>query len=272
MADDGIITSPANPFVKRLRKLRQRKHREREGAFLVEGIAQVWRAVEHRADIEALVVAPELLTSDRALALADRERASGTRVVLVSRDLFEDTTEREHPSGLAAVVRIHERTLAEMQISPNSVFVMLDEVGNPGNLGSIIRSADASGAGGVIVAGASTDLHHPSSVKASMGALFTVPVCRAASVEDGLQWAQGAGLHVVTTSARAGSLFWEAIYELPLLLVFGSEATGLSPEVVARGSASVRIPMDGTVSSLNLAVSVGLMLYEVKRQLGAGAA
>ncbi|MFN2389341.1 MAG: TrmH family RNA methyltransferase [Actinomycetota bacterium] len=266
-AEPGVITSAANPLVKRLRKLRHRKQREREGAFVVEGIAQVWRAVEHGADVEALVVAPELLTSERAWRLVAEESAAGTMVVQLERGLFEDVTERDHPSGLAAIVRVHERALSEIDPTTASVFVVLDGVGNPGNLGSIIRSVDAAGRGAVVVVGESTDQYHPSAVKASMGALFTVPVVRARTMDEVFRWASEHGVGVIGTSARAPVSCWDVRYEPPLMLVFGSEAMGLSPEVLARARTSVRIPMDGEVSSLNLAVAVGMVLYEVKRQL-----
>ncbi len=263
------ITSGANPLIKKMRKLRQRKHREREHAFLVEGIAQVWAAVQHKADVEVLVVASELLTSEAARALVEREAAQGTRVAEVSRAIFEEVTERDHPSGLAAVVRMHQRDVADLRVDPSSVWVVLHEVGNPGNLGSILRSVDASGATGVVVSGNSPAPFHPSAVKSSMGTLFTIPVCHAASLDQVFDRLRAAGATIVATSAKARVGFRDIDYPRPLALLFGSEATGLPPEVLERADVSVRIPMYGTASSLNLAVAVGLLVYEVERR-GAG--
>ncbi len=127
---------------------------------------------------------------------------------------------------------------------------------------------DAAGGSGVIVIGDSADAYHPTAVKASMGTLFNVPVCTAGAVEDVLSWARARRLAMVTTSARGETLLWDATYELPALLLFGSEGSGLAPDVLARGDSSVRIPMRGSATSLNLAVAVGVVLYEVRRQLG----
>lgn len=264
------ITSGANPLIKRMRKLRQRKHREREGAFLVEGIAQVWAAVENKADVEVLVVAPELLSSPAARAMVEAEARLGTRLAEVARDVFEEVTERDHPSGLAAIVRMHQRDLADLEPSPECVWVVLNGIGNPGNLGSILRSADATGACGVIIAGDSTDAFHPSAVKASMGALFTTPIGAARRLDDVFEWTAAHGIHTVATSSKAQHDFRDVGYPRPLALLFGSEATGLPADALHRSDEAVRIPMHGMTSSLNLAVAVGVLLYEVERSGEAG--
>ncbi|MFN2526950.1 MAG: TrmH family RNA methyltransferase [Actinomycetota bacterium] len=252
--------------MKYLKRLRLRKYRIQEQAFLVEGIQQVWRALEHGAPVQTLVVAPDLLSSDSARALVADQRGQGMRVVTVSRAIFEDTTEREHPAGLAAVVGIEERSLTDLVLSPDAFVVALEEVGNPGNLGSIIRSVDATGGSGVILVGAATDPWHPVAVKASVGTLFTVPVCRASGIDELADWAAAQGFDLVATSAHADLPYWEHGYELPSIFLFGSEAQGLDEETLSRSSARIRIPMSGSATSLNLAVSVGIVLYELRRR------
>lgn len=260
-----VISSTSNPFVKRLRKLRHRRFREAEGVFLVEGIAQVRRALEHGAPVETIFVAPELLTSDGGWSAVEDFRSSGGAVVELGRAAFESVVEREHPSGLGATVRMVERSLTDLVARPEALFAAMHEVGNPGNLGSIIRAADAVGAGGVVVVGESTDQHHPAAVKASMGTLFSVPVCRAADVESLVAWCLMEKVTLVTTSAHAEESLWDADLPAPALYLFGSEAEGLPPEVLARGL-PVRIPMEGSASSLNLAVAAGIVLFEAKRR------
>ncbi len=265
--DDRVITSTANPFVKRLRALEQRKHREAEGAFFVEGIRPVWQAVQARARVDALVVAPDLLTSELAQGLVRAQRESGTRVVHVSGPVFESIAEREHPSGLGALVRISPLILADLVIQATSFFIALQDVGNPGNLGTIIRTVDGAGGSGVILIGQGTDPYHPTAVKASMGTLFTVPVARADSLNEVLEWCSAQAVKVVTTSSRARQSYWSVIYPRPALFLFGSEGAGLHEQEFRRGDLAVRIPMAGAADSLNLAVSVGVLLYEVKRQV-----
>jgi TrmH family RNA methyltransferase len=261
-----LITSPQNGLVKRIRKLRQRKFRESEQLFLVEGIAHVRQAVDHKAGIDSLLVAPDLLTSEGAWKMIEEEEARGSKVVYLGREAFESIVVREHPSGLAAVVEMEERPLQSLVAKPDSFFAAVLEVGNPGNLGSIIRTVDAAGGDGLVIVGDSTDAFHPQSVKASMGTIFSVPFHRAHDVDDLFAWCLMEQVAVITTSVRAESLLWDTEIPSPSMFLFGSETQGLPPDILARGDQAVRLPMEGTASSLNLSVAVGIMLYEMRRR------
>lgn len=265
-----LISSGANPLVRRIRALGERKHRRREGAFFVEGLQPVWQAVEAGAPIEALVVAPELLVSEPARRMVAEQEARGVRVARLAAAIFATLSEREGPTGLAAIVRARTARLEDLPVRPDAPLVALHDVGNPGNLGTIIRTADAVGAGGVILLGETTDPFAPAAVKASMGALFAVPIAHVADPATFFAWATGRGVTVATTSARAPSLHWAVRYPLPLALLLGSEGEGLPADLLARGDLRVRIPMAGTARSLNLAVAAGVLLYEVRRQIEGG--
>ncbi len=261
-----LISSAANPLVKRIRALAERKGRRREGAFFVEGLQPVWQAVEAGAVIETFVVAPELLVSERAQRLIAAQEAGGARVARVTRAIFAALSEREGPTGLGAIVRAHTARLDDLVVRHDAPIVALHGIGNPGNLGTIIRTADAAGAGGVVLLGETTDPFAPAAVKASMGALFAVPIAHVADPDEFFAWARAQGVAIVTTSARAAAVHWEARYPRPLALLLGSEGEGLPADLLARGDLQVRIPMDGTARSLNLAVAAGVLLYEVRRQ------
>jgi RNA methyltransferase, TrmH family len=264
-----VITSAANPLVKRVRLLADRKHRRREGAFVVQGIQPVWQAVEAEADIEALIVAPDLLRHAGAVSMVTAQEAAGVRVARLSGELFGRITDREGPSGLAAIVAMPSlRSLGELEISPGSLFAALHSASNPGNLGTTIRTASAVGAAGVILIGPSADPYDPAAVKASMGALFTVPVAAVASPAEFLAWARGAGLRIAATSARASVTCWDADLSLPLAVLLGSEGDGLPEDVLDAADLRVAIPMTGTAESLNLAVAAGVLLYEARRRTG----
>jgi TrmH family RNA methyltransferase len=260
------IESPANPLARRMRALEQRKTREREGAFVVEGIQPVWHAVENGAEIETLIVAPELLTSVPAREMVARQRAAGTRVAEIGAALFARVATRENPSGLAAIVRARRQSLDDLAVTPVSFFVALHEVGNPGNLGTIIRTVDAVGGSGVVLIGDGTDPYHPTAIRASVGTLFRLPVVPVDAIAAVQVWCRAHGIAVITTSAHAPHDFWSVPYPAPSLLLFGNEGRGLAPDVIASGDLAVRIPMHGGASSLNLSVAAGILLYEVLRQ------
>jgi TrmH family RNA methyltransferase len=271
-AGAGLISSAANPVSKRMRLLADRRHRRREGAFVVEGIQPVWQAVEAGAEVETFVLAPDLLARSpggaRAAAMIAGQEARGARVTRMTAELFTRLSGRDGPSGLAAIARARPAGLDSLPVAAGSLFVALHEIANPGNLGTIIRTANAAGAAGVVLLGASTDPYDPAAVKASMGALFTVPVVSQPAVADFFRWAEAAGVTVLTTSGGAADSFWDVPCPRPAAFLLGSEGTGLPAEILGRGDRQVRIPMTGTAESLNLAVAAGLLLYEAQRQAG----
>ncbi len=261
-----VITSAANPLIKRVRLLADRRHRRREDAFVVRGVQPVWQAAEAGAEIEVLIVAPELLRGPAVEIVAEQE-ARGVRVARLSAELFGRIGDRDSPAGLAAIVRKRAAALGELVVRPDSVFAALHEVANPGNLGTIIRTADAAGAAGVILVGQCTDPYDPAAVKASMGAVFSVPVAAVAAPAEFLRWCREQGIAVAVTSGSGPGALWETSLPKPLAILFGSEGAGLSEELLAAGDLQLRIPMTGTAESLNLAVAAGVLLYEAWRQL-----
>jgi TrmH family RNA methyltransferase len=260
------ITSAANPLIKRVRLLADRKHRRREAAFVVQGIQPVWQAVEAQAEIEVLIVAPELLRHPGATAMLAEQEAAGVRVARLSGELFGRIADRDGPSGLAAIVRTSPVTLARLAADADSMFVALQSAGNPGNIGTVVRTASAAGAAGVILIGASADPYDPAAVKASMGALFTVPVATAETGTEFQEWAHRSGMRVAATSARGSVTCWQADLTPPIAILLGSEGTGLPDDLLGAADLKVAIPMTGTAESLNLAVAAGILMYEVRRR------
>ncbi len=262
---DVTIVSGSNPLVKELRALTQKKIRQRRGEFLVEGIQPVLQAVQSGAPVRMLVVAPDLLTSALAREMLRAQERAGTRIAQVTRAVFESFAERENPSGLAAIVKITHRGLDALRVDADALFVALFQIGNPGNLGSILRTADAVNVRGVILIGAATDPYAPAAVKASRGALFTVPLVQMEDAQEFLDWGAMQGVRIVTTSDQAAQDLWRADLRLPCALLFGNEGEGL-PEDVLRAGSAVRLPMQGQVDSLNLAVAASVLMYEVERR------
>jgi TrmH family RNA methyltransferase len=260
-----LVSSAANPVVKRIRLLAERKHRRREGVFVVEGGQPVWRAVEAGWQIEALVIAPELLAGHPALRMAQEQERAGVRVVRLTRDLFERIADRDGPMGVMALVHTRLRSLAELRVGQDTVFAAMDRISNPGNLGTIIRTVDAVGGAGVVLVGDSTDPFAPAAVKASMGSLFAVDIAHAPDIGAFYSWARGNGVRVLATSGGASTTHWQADYSAPAAILLGNEGEGLPADAIAQADQQVRIPMVGTVESLNIAVAAAAVLYEARR-------
>jgi len=260
-----VITSRANPRIKQARALRQRKEREATGLFLVEGITHVAAAIEAGAQVEYICHAPELLTSPFAHELLERQAARGLPCYPTTSEVFESLSEKDNPVGIIAVVRQRRWTLEGLTPEAFRFGVALVSPQDPGNIGAILRTVDAVGASGLLLLDGGADAYHPHAVRASMGALFTKPVA-SATFDDFARWARQRGYRLIGTSAHAGADYRTARYVLPLILLLGSEQKGLSPEQIALCDEAVHMPMLGKVSSLNLAVAAGVMLYEVIRE------
>lgn len=260
-----VVTSAANPVVKRIRQLADRKHRRRQDAFVVEGLQPVWRAVSAGRQLEAVILAPELLTNPAALDMVAGLERDGVAVTRVSAELFRRLSDRDGPAGLAAIVRGGIGSLDQLSVASNSVFVALHELQNPGNIGTIIRTADAAGATGVMLLGNTADPLAPAAIKASMGSLFAVPVVAAEPAEL-LTWAGGHGVRLVALSGGAAAELWSAPLPRPVIILLGNEGAGLPDALLAAADTAVRIPMTGTAESLNVAAAAAVVLYELKRR------
>jgi RNA methyltransferase, TrmH family len=259
------ISSFSNPLIKRIKRLRQKKYRRRESAFFVEGLRVILTAVESGAAIETLVYCPELLTSEVAWKLVRRPEEDGIRRQAVSAEIFASISERENPVGLAAIIRTQWTALEELAVAVDDIVVALYQTSEPGNLGTILRTMDAVGARNAVLVGDTVDPFHPSAVRASMGALFTVNIAQVSDCDQLLSWAREKGVATVASSAKATTVYTEANYVLPVLLFLGNEGEGLPRPVIEACDLAVTIPMAGQASSLNLAVAAGLLLYAIRR-------
>jgi RNA methyltransferase, TrmH family len=258
-----LITSLSNPLVKEARSLRQKKGRVETGLFLVEGIHHVGEAVEAGWDIQAVLYAPDLLTSDFArdlIALLDKNRV---RTQPVTPQVMDSLAEKDNPTGILALVSQRARTLAGFptaDISPAGAVALVSPQ-DPGNVGSILRTMDASGADALFLLDGGVDVFHPSVVRASMGTIFWKPILHA-SFDEFIAWARSSGLQLIGTSAHAITDYRDADIARPWVLMLGSEQKGLSALQLEACDLTVSLPMRGHASSLNLSVAAGILLYE----------
>lgn len=260
-----MITSFANSTIKAIRKLEQKKYRQQSGLFFIEGLRTVGEAVQTGAPIKALVTAPDLLVSEFGLSLLDDPHLKGVERIEVSAEIYEKLAHKEGLQGIGAIVRQSWRDFASLQAAPDDLWVALDAVADPGNLGTIMRTADSVGSRGIILLGNATDPYDPTAVKASMGAIFSLQLVSAAW-SDLKAWQQNQQVTLVGTSDHGATEYQQIRYSRPLVLLMGSERHGLSEAMTAGCDHLARIPMAGRSDSLNLAVATAVMLYEIFNQ------
>jgi TrmH family RNA methyltransferase len=251
-----IITSLGNPLVKQVRALRQKKARAESGLFLVEGIHHVGEVVEAGWDVESILYAPGLLASSFARDLITR---LDTNCQPVSEQVMESMADKENPQGILALVHQKKTQLNELRQINRAVALVSPQ--DPGNVGTILRTMDAVGADALFLLEKGVELYHPTVVRSSMGTLFWKPIVQT-SFEQFAQWARAGKCQLIGTSAHGDVEYKTFMPTVPWVLVLGNEQKGLSPEQVKACDVTISLPMKGHVSSLNLSVAAGVLLYQ----------
>lgn len=257
-----VITSVHNPRVKEWAGLLERKGRQKQGKFLLEGVRLVEEALKSHAPVETV-----LYSADRGIPaeLARYAHDDAREWLAVSEAVLAKCCDADTPQGVVAVVRKSPVGALEAAAAPNALVVAVDGVQDPGNLGTIIRSADAAGATAVVLGRGTVDLYNPKTLRATMGSLFHLPVIEA-DLPSVLQKLPADRLQVIGTSLQAKESCYETDFTRPTWLIFGNEGAGVSPQVAAFVRRSVRIPMPGRAESLNVAMAATVLLFEAARQ------
>lgn len=260
------ITSMQNPRIKEAYKLWKRRDRDESGRFLIEGFRELTRACDAHIEVEELFICEALFLGSNEPSLIAALKAKGALVFSCSEAVFRKLSYRDRPDGLIAVAKKFHTTLDQLKSKSGVPFYVVAEgIEKPGNLGTILRSADATGVDGVIVSDRQTDVHNPNVVRASVGTLFTVPVVEAES-EKAFQWLKEQGIMILSATPHAAVEYTEVDMRKPLAIVVGAEQYGLSDLWMKKGDIQVRIPLLGVADSLNVATATTLLLYEVIRQ------
>ncbi len=267
-----LITSGQNPKIKDLLALQEKSRLRREkGLFVVEGRRELEHCLEAGYQIDTLFVCPDILelTDETPLlknviSTEQSERRNLT-VFEVSPAVYGKIAYREGTEGIVAEVVTPELTLAKLNLPENPLVMVLEAVEKPGNLGAVLRSADAAKADAVIICDPLTDLFNPNLIRASIGAVFTVPVVTATS-EEAIKYLKDKGIRILTAQLQDSVLYYESDMRHGVALVMGTEATGLSQAWREAADAHIRIPMLGRLDSLNVSVSAAILLFEAVRQ------
>ncbi|HEY1349184.1 MAG TPA: RNA methyltransferase [Ktedonobacteraceae bacterium] len=265
---DATIMSRHNPKIKQLRALLKRPERERTGLAVIEGLRLVTEALVRFPDrVRQIIIAPDLLKSQQGQMLVHDKRSRGIPVVPVSAEVFESISQKDGPQGIAAVIAQRWECLEQVKLRAGELWVALAAIQDPGNLGTILRSCDATGCQGIILLDHSTDPYDPTALRASMGAIFSQRLVRT-SFHTFTRWKDLHHYTLVGTSDAAPLHYREATYPSPTILLMGSERHGLSPEQQAVCDTIVSIPMRGICDSLNIAIATAVVLYEILDRRG----
>jgi RNA methyltransferase, TrmH family len=261
------ITSPRNPRVKEIVKLRDRRARDEAGLFPIEGFREVKRALAAGVVPRELYYGPDWFLGENEPALIEEARRAGAQVFEMSKDTFAKVSYRDRPDGLLAVAPQWRRTLDSLALKAPPFLLVVEAIEKPGNLGTILRSADAAGVEAVIVCDPVTDIFNPNVVRSSTGVLFSLPVVVAESAEV-RTWLRAQGIRTAATTPAAPAIYTEVDLRGPLAIVMGSEQYGLSEFWLKESDLLVRIPMAGQADSLNVAMATIIALFEAVRQRG----
>ena len=253
------ITSPQNPKIKLAQKLFKSRERKKEDLILIEGYSEINMAIESGVAIDTLFFCPALASSKKMKKIAD------DKILELDKDLFSKISFRDNPDGFVALAQAKRLKLDEIKLSKNPLVIVLEKVEKPGNLGAILRSADAAGVDAVILADPRTDIYQPNVIRASLGAIFSVPVAVAGN-DEVLAWLKNNKIKSFAAIVGAKINYTKADMSGAAAIIVGTEHEGLSEFWQKNTDVSVSIRMSGKIDSLNASVSTAVILFEVVRQ------
>jgi RNA methyltransferase, TrmH family len=259
-----MITSPHNETIKLLKRLQERKHRDSCGLFLVEGFRELSRAIEKYVGVQELFYANSLLNPEASLWL--HRVQSSFRTTELSAEVFEKVSYREHPDGLMAIAKIEKRNLQSLVLSESPLIVVAEGIEKPGNLGALMRTAEASGAEALIASDCLCDIYNPNCIRASQGALFSLPIFECSNATT-LHFLQQHSLSIIATTPHTPTLYYAVDMTQPTAILVGNEHNGLSDFWLQTPfTQHVKIPMSALSDSLNANIAAAIVLFEAVRQ------
>ncbi len=255
------ITSVRNPRVVAARKLARRKERVKQGRFLVEGLQILHMALDAGARPLDVFYCEDYFAGPEAPTLVKRFRAAGARLIPVAPHVLDSLSERETPQGLVATFALFEHRLEDVPPRGDDLYLVLDRLQDPGNLGTLIRTADAVAARAAVLVEPCVDPFNPKTVRGSMGSIFNVPIVRTREVEALFTWMEKQGVRALGADSKQGIPWGKGLWKGNVALVLGNEARGLSDDVRAHIREYVRLPIVGKAESLNVAMAGGVLMY-----------
>ncbi len=262
-----MITSKSNPRVKEIRLLRQAKYRQERQEYLAEGIKLLAEALQDPQQIKKIIYSPRLEKNARGAELLShlRQEAPAAEWLYVSDEVLAKMSDTQSPQGIMAVLKIKKWTWEEIW-QREGLLLLLYQIQDPGNLGTIFRVAEAGGAGGLILSSNIVDAFNPKTVRSSMGSIFRLPFLLNQDIEMAIKKLRLRGYQIWTTSTTGQISFWKVDFSKPTAVILGQEGRGLPENLIEAAEESLSIPMNSRVDSLNVAMAAGLIVYEALRQ------
>lgn len=256
-----IITSAQNPKIKNILALEKARERKKQNVFIIEGVKELSLAMAGGYNIASVFYCPEII-SEETLAKSVKNKSL---LIPVQQAVFEKIAYRESTGGIVAVAEQRRHTLENIQLPDNPLILVLESVEKPGNLGAILRTADAAGVTAVIICDPQTDFYNPNVIRSSVGCVFTKQIASATST-DAIAWLKGHKIAIYGTYLQAAIQYNTVDYTKPSAIVMGTESTGLSDTWVKNADANIIIPMQGVIDSMNVSTAAAVVVFEALRQ------
>jgi len=261
-----IITSSSNQIIKDAKSLHKKKERWIKRRFFIEGVRAVEESVYSKAKIEYIIYSDMIYNVKGGRELLVEIELSGYKTYHVTDKLFLEITDTETPQGIFASVNFTLKNIGDVFSNDKNYFILLDKVQDPGNMGTIIRTADAFGANGIIITNGCVDVFNPKTIRSTMGSIFHIPLIYYNKTIDAINDLKSKGVEIMTTSLNSSVYCYEVDLNKDIALVIGNEASGVSEDVIKISDTLIKIPMEGEAESLNAAVASAVIMYEVLRQ------
>lgn len=261
----SLLTSRQNPQVKAALRLRDGHERRRQKQFIIDGTREISRALASGIRPLKAFICDELCKSPECREAKAAVEARADEVFEVSPDVFEKLAFGDRHEGIVVIAAAPQHSLTELQLPPSPLVAVLEGVEKPGNVGAILRSADAAGVDAVVIADGRTDLYNPNTIRASLGTVFRPNICEATAA-DTIAWLREQGLAIIAARPDATALYTEANLRDGVAIVLGSESAGLTGAWSTAGVSAVRLPMHGLADSLNVSTTAAVLFYEALRQ------
>ena len=258
------ITSIQNPFIKSLVQLKEKaKLRKQTGTFLIEGLRELSLALKGNYEIETILFLPELIGKYQIYKLVNQS----TETIEISKEVYQKLAYRDTTEGIIAIAKTKSLLLSDLKLSENPLILVAESLEKPGNIGAILRTADAANLDAVIIANPKSDIYNPNVVRSSVGCLFTNNIATGTTSEI-IAFLKEKNIRFFSATLQNSIAYHTQDYTLPTALVVGTEATGLSEEWRVAATQNINIPMQGQIDSMNVSVAAAILIFEAKRQRG----
>jgi RNA methyltransferase, TrmH family len=256
------ITSVQNPFIKSIIQLQEKaKARKQSGLFIIEGRREIQLAIKGGYQIEQLLFLPEMIAKEELLLISK----NAVELIEISKEVYQKIAYRDTTEGVIAVAHAKSFLLSDLQLSENPLILVVESIEKPGNLGAMLRTADAAHIDAVLVADPKTDLYNPNMVRSSVGCLFTNQIA-VGTTDEIIDFLEANSISFYSATLQNSTSYHTQDYTLPTALVVGTEATGLTQKWRDRATQNIIIPMQGEIDSMNVSVAAAILLFEAKRQ------